>query len=223
MIESKQILAVEFMRSTYLDKDFPDMAEGTIQEQSTNFSTKFSANEFFKVKSFGKSQKGHNKWIVAIKDTFKKTNKGRYDTYSLTFAEGITYNNSTVLYAHTLYTISLQDYRRKVDLAGNIMLEYLDYTPNLKSGVYLFRFETKDKTILKIGKSNNVVNRYKGCMTANPEIQPVGYISTLDFDLLENLLHSKFDHLHYKLEWFYESDEITEYFTTHPNWNQLDL
>ena len=32
MIESKQILAVEFMRSTYLDKDFPEMAEGTITD-----------------------------------------------------------------------------------------------------------------------------------------------------------------------------------------------
>lgn len=217
------------LMSDYLLTFLPEEERGNtqrsfwIEDRPCFFQVKHPESEYHKIKFLGKSQKGHDKWIVAIKDSFSLTREAYFKTscYKITFAEGIIFNNSTIINVHTKYSVyTYLPYKAK-DKDGNIIEGLLDVIPNLESGVYLFKMFSKGHEILKIGKSTNVKQRYRNCLTTSPDMESVGYISTYDFDLHENLLHAKFDHLKYKREWFYYSEEIISYFINHPNWIPL--
>lgn len=86
---------------------------------------------------------------------------------------------------------------------------------NLYKGVYLISNEKK--TLLKIGKSENVINRFNSMLTVNPDLKILGYLRIEDLSL-EKILHFKFKSFHYKREWFHYTEEIISNFKQRQEW-----
>ncbi len=192
-------------------------------EESDTFTVKTFSISFKEIErskfedliDIGYTVKGYKKYIGELTDSYKEIPiQGGWDI-QITCPEGFVYSD--------------RDQTLKVFRLHIVTCRYLssiaehDYLNQLKSGVYLLQMEAKDKTLIKIGKSENVFERFKSIQTGNPIAKFVGYLSTENYDELEKHLHLQFKDLKYRGEWFIQDSKITEYFTTHPNWNQLDL
>jgi hypothetical protein len=99
---------------------------------------------------------------------------------------------------------------KKVKIDKSIPAYFYKF-PN--SGVYLLQVVYADKTLLKIGKSENCLERFKTHKSSNPDIQFICFIQTEDLSL-ETQLHNKYQEFRYSNEWFIYDYSIVDYFQT---------
>ncbi len=192
-------------------------------EATDNFSVKtfnvsfkeIEQSKYEELIDIGFTNKGYRKYIGELTNSYKEIPiQGGWDI-QITCSEGFIYSGrDKTLKVYKTHIVSCRYLTDTVDHC---------YLNQLKSGVYLLQMETKDKPLIKIGKSENVFERFKNIQTGNPIVKFIGYLSTENYDDLEKQLHLQFKNLKFKGEWFTLNPKITEYFITHPNWNQLDL
>lgn len=214
----------QLIKIHFADNYIPDLPNNNTFHASKSESdfTKIYLNEYVKVKYLGKSQKGHAKWLMCLKNTYKTEDNSSCIKHKLQFAEGIIFANSTTLNSYALYecSITIPKKIRKEFVERKITepkVNREERITRVESGVYLFFAENKNN-LFKIGKSTNVFSRYQNILTGNPDLEFVGFIKTEDINSLEPALHAKFQHLHYKREWFLADDEILNFFKNHKDW-----
>lgn len=81
-------------------------------------------------------------------------------------------------------------------------------------------FFPDSKTLIKIGRTNNVEHRYRTLKTGNPDLN-IEFI--LPSETFEKNLHNKFEKFHHKLEWYFYSNEIKNFITYEKKKRQLAI
>jgi hypothetical protein len=89
-----------------------------------------------------------------------------------------------------------------------------------KGNSFTYFFPDDAKSQLKIGKTNNIENRFNTLKTGNPDINVE---LVLPSEAYEKSLHNKFEKYHHKLEWYFYTKEIREFITHEKKKRQLAI
>lgn len=85
---------------------------------------------------------------------------------------------------------------------------------------FTYFFPDEAKAQIKIGKTNNVENRFNTLKTGNPDIN---IDLVLPSDVYEKTLHNRFEKYHHKLEWYFYSKEIRQFISNEKKKRQLAI